>query len=215
MAIGTPAAISSYVSEEDLARLEERYGAEQARKMAALELAKGMPGLITEEAATKRGLFETAATESRQGIRGQAARALAGSLAQAGTIGGAGFAQGRQTAIETGEAIGTVDAQLARDLAGLSGARMQAAQAELEALQFEAEMPTAEEEAQQLIASYKPQIAAIISQYKGAFYEDDDEAAMATAIDELAANEPNPQVRAWLALEARGVQDEGPHARDV
>lgn len=215
MAIGTPEGITPYVSEEDLARLEERYGAEQARKMAALELAKGMPGLITEEAAAQRGLFETAATEARRGIRGQAARALAGSLAQAGTIGGAGFAQGRQTAIETGEAIGTVDAQLARDLAGLSGARMEAAKAELEALQFEAEMLTPEEEAQQLIDSYKPRIDAIISRYKGGLFEDDNEAAMAVEIERLAANEPNPQAREWLLLEARGVQDEGPHARDV
>jgi len=215
MAIGTPEALTPYVSEEDLARLEERYGAEQARKMAALELAKGMPGLITEEAAAQRGLFETAATEARQGIRGQAARALAGSLAQAGTIGGAGFAQGRQTAIETGEAIGTVDAQLARDLAGLSGARMEAAKAELEALQFEAEMPTPEEEAQQVIASYKPQIAAIISKYKGAWYEDDDEQAMAREIERLAAQEQNPQAREWLLRESLGVQDKGPHARDV
>ena len=215
MAIGTPEALTPYVSEEDLARLEERYGAEQARKMAALELAKGMPGLITEEAAAQRGLFETAATEARRGIRGQAARALAGSLAQAGTIGGAGFAQGRQTAIETGEAIGTVDAQLARDLAGLSGARMEAAKAELEALQFEAEMPTPEEEAQQVIASYKPQIAAIISKYKGAWYEDDDEQAMAREIERLAANEQNPQAREWLLRESLGVQDKGPHARDV
>ena len=203
------------VSAERIAELEAEFGTEQARKMAALELAKGMPGLITEEAAAQRGLFETAATEARQGIRGQAARALAGSLAQAGTIGGAGFAQGRQTAIETGEAIGTVDAQLARDLAGLSGARMQAAQAELEALQFEAEMPTAEEEAQQLIASYKPQIDAIISKYKGAFYEDDDEEAMAAEISELAVNEQNPTARRWLENEAWGVQDIGPHARDV
>ena len=215
MAIGTPEALTPYVSEEDLARLEERYGAEQARKMAALELAKGMPGLITEEAAAQRGLFETAATEARRGIRGQAARALAGSLAQAGTIGGAGFAQGRQTAIETGEAIGTVDAQLARDLAGLSGARMEAAKAELEALQFEAEMPTPEEEAQQVIASYKPQIAAIISKYKGAWYEDDDEQAMAREIERLAAQEQNPQAREWLLRESLGVQDKGPHARDV
>jgi hypothetical protein len=203
------------VSAERIAELEAEFGTEQARKMAALELAKGMPGLITEEAAAQRGLFETAATEARQGIRGQAARALAGSLAQAGTIGGAGFAQGRQTAIETGEAIGTVDAQLARDLAGLSGARMQAAQAELEALQFEAEMPTPEEEAQQLIDSYKPRIDAIISKYKGALYEDDDEQAMAREIERLAANEQNPQVREWLLRESLGVQDKGPHARDV
>jgi len=203
------------VSPEREAELEAEFGKEQARTAAALELAKGMPGLITEEAATKRGLFETAATESRQGIRGQAARALAGSLAQAGTIGGAGFAQGRQTAIETGEAIGTVDAQLARDLAGLSGARMEAATAEIAALQLESEIVTPDEEAQQLIASYQPQIDAIISRYKGALYEDDDEEAMAAAISELAVNEQNPIARRWLENEAWGVQDIGPHARDV
>ena len=203
------------VSPEREAELEAEFGKEQARTAAALELAKGMPGLITEEAATKRGLFETAATESRQGIRGQAARALAGSLAQAGTIGGAGFAQGRQTAIQTGEAIGTVDAQLARDLAGLSGARMEAATAEIAALQLESEIVTPDEEAQQLIASYQPQIDAIISRYKGSIWEDDDEEAMAAAISELAVNEQNPIARRWLENEAWGVQDIGPHARDV
>ena len=203
------------VSPERQAELEAEFGTERARTAAALELAKGMPGLITEEAAAQRGLFETAATEARQGIRGQAARALAGSLAQAGTIGGAGFAQGRQTAIETGEAIGTVDAQLARDLAGLSGARMEAATAEMAALQFESEIVTPDEEAQQLIATYQPQIDAIISRYKGSIWEDDDEEAMAAAISELAVNEQNPIARRWLENEAWGVQDIGPHARDV
>ena len=203
------------VSPERQAELEAEFGTERARTAAALELAKGMPGLITEEAAAQRGLFETAATEARQGIRGQAARALAGSLAQAGTIGGAGFAQGRQTAIETGEAIGTVDAQLARDLAGLSGARMEAATAEMAALQFESEIVTPDEEAQQLIATYQPQIDAIISRYKGSIWEDDDEEAMAAAISELAVNEQNPIARRGLENEAWGVQDIGPHARDV
>ena len=203
------------VSPERQAELEAEFGTERARTAAALELAKGMPGLITEEAAAPRGLFATAAPDARQGIRGQAARALAGSLAQAGTIGGAGFAQGRQTAIETGEAIGTVDAQLARDLAGLSGARMEAATAELAALQFESEIVTPDEEAQQLIATYQPQIDAIISRYKGSIWEDDDEEAMAAAISELAVNEQNPIARRWLENEAWGVQDIGPHARDV
>jgi len=194
------------IAHKGLAGLERQFETEEARKAAALELAKGMPGLITEEAAAQRGLFETAATEARQGIRGQAARALAGSLAQAGTIGGAGFAQGRQTAIETGEAIGTVDAQLARDLAGLSGARMQAAQAELEALQFEAEMGTPESEARDLIAMYRPQVQSIINENKG--WLDDDEAAMHSAIVNLAAQAANPIAREWLEGEAWRVLEE-------
>jgi len=197
---------------EGLAGLERQFAETEARKRAALKLKESLPGAIRAQTAEQRGLYTKGAEASSRSVRGQAARALAGALAQSGTIGGAGFAQGRQTAIETGEAIGKIDAGLASDLATLSGSRQEAIEAEIAALEFAAEIQTPEEEARDLIAAYRPEIQRIINRHKGL---DDDEAAMATEILDLMQQEPNPIARQWLENEAYGVMDTGPHARDV
>jgi len=157
---------------------------------------------VAQAAEAGVGSLEAAQQAGMRAIQGQAAEGLAAGQAAAGRFGGSAYGG----ALQAGKEAGLAQAEFGYGAEGaLSDAKMKAAQAALEATEYQRELGTEKEDRAAMMADLDTRIAEKIAPHDK-WYGFENVDAAAAAIRELKATVDDPEMVAYIEEKARQVE---------